>query len=74
MKKSTVVVHVACTGHVTHEKSAVAVHVACNRVLVMYPMKKSTVVVDSIACSFPLGYYFRTAPCKHFPERNQCGS
>ena len=42
-------VHVACTGHVTHEKSAVAVHVACNRVLVMYPMKKITVVVDSIA-------------------------
>ena len=43
-------------------------------VYVMYPMKKSTVVVDSVACSFPLGYHFRTAPCKHFPERNQCGN
>ena len=30
-------------------------------VLVMYPMKKITVVVDSIACSLPLGYYFRHA-------------
>ena len=56
------------------KRNAVAVHMACNRVLVMYPMKKSTVVVDSIACSFPLGYYFRTAPCKYFPERNQCGN
>ena len=41
-----------CTGHVTHEKNAVAVHGACNRVHGMYPMKKSTVVVDSIACTF----------------------
>ena len=40
----------------------------------MYLMKKTTVVVDSIVCSFPLGYYFRTAPCKQFPERNQCGN
>ena len=52
----------ACIGHVTHEKRVVAVHVSCNRVLVMYPMKKSTIDVDSVACSFPLEYYFRTAP------------
>ena len=39
MKRVLIVaVHVACTGHVTHEKSAVVVHVAC--ILVMYPMKR----------------------------------
>ena len=63
-----------CTGHVTHEDNAVAVRVACNHTLVIYPMKKSIIVVDSVACSFPLGYYFGTAPCKHFPERSQCGN
>ena len=60
--------HVACTDHVPDEKSAVVVHVACT---CRVPHEKSAVVVDSIACSFLLGYHFRTAPCK---ETNQCSN
>ena len=53
VKVSCIAMHVACTGHVTHEKSAVAVRVVCTYHV---PHGKGAVVVGSIiACSFPLG-------------------
>ena len=40
---------------------------ACGMYLVMYPMNlAAAAAVDSIVCSFPLGFHFRTAPCTTF--------